>query len=640
MILRQSNNPFFRRASGLALCTTLATGLMFGTGCNVAPGHEPSAGFEPVWDKLVVKVQSFEDQQPTGVAVSSQGRVFVTFPWWADRPNPSVAELLPDGTMAPFPSASWNNWNGRSGPSALRGFVCAQAIYVDDNDHLWVLDAGNPRHGSGVVTAGPKLFRIDLADDSIVQVFYFDHKRDFTTESYLADFRVDTRRDIAYIADSARGNIYVVDLKTRETHAVLLDSESTKADPSVVPLVGSRPWKTFLGNVPQVNVSGLELSHDGDWLYYHAMTGRKLYRIPTSVLRDESLTDTTRAAAVEDLGSTESVVDGMWLDKEDNLYLAAIEKDAILVRRPGGAIETFVADERLKWPDSLAMGPDGYLYFTTSMRHLRAPYGLVDRRDEPYHVMRASIANVERANAARDVADHAHAAAAANAAAAHAAAQKAQEAAAAAQRERLAAEARERSAQLAQTDVARADDQHNERLGRLDVAADQQKLAADQARAQAAQAEAQAQAAQVAAAEAQAAAEVARQLASVAAEKADQMNQARLAANLSAQEAEQARLAHAAAMAGALAAEQAAANARRVAEQLANQARDAFAQAAASAQHAAEQTELAAQFAAAARDARDRAALAEHIALDAEYAELGGFKPDNLGTATVPTDTE
>lgn len=639
MTLHRTVNKTNRMLVGATLALGLA-GLTGLTGCSQRPAHQPAADFEPIWDKLVVDVQTFEDRQPTGVAVSSTGRVFVTFPWWSDRPEPSVAELLPDGTIKAFPSKSWNNWDGRSGPSALRGFVCAQALYVDDNDHLWVLDAGNPRNGGGVVTAGPKLFRIDLADDSIVQVFYFDHKRDFTTSSYLADFRVDTKRNVAYIADSARGSIYVVDLKTRQTHAVLLGDESTKADAGVVATIGSRPWKTFLGFVPQVNVSGLELSKDGDWLYYHAMTGRKLYRVPTAVLRDESLTEFARAAQVEDLGSTGSVIDGMWLDDENNLFLAAIEKDAILVRRPSGKIETFVADERLKWPDSLAMGPDGYLYFTTSMRHLRRPYNLGGTQGEPYYVMRASIDKVERAIAARDVADEAHALASAQAAAARQAELDAQLFAQQARREQLAAEARERAALLASGDSERASDTLQERLGRLDTAAARQAQAAEEAKRQSELATASAAEAQKAADDARAAAEVARRMAAVAADKAEALNQAQLAANLSAEEAAEARRLQALAMADAKAAEQAALDARLRAEALAQAARDAFANAAQTARNAAEQAELAAQFASAARDARDRAALAEHIALDAEYAELGGFKPDNIGVADVPTDTD
>ena len=201
-------------AQGLVTGAILVVAVLLLSACSSNKGHGTADGFTPKWEKLVVEVAAFDGKQPAGIAVSQTGRVFVTFPWWNDRPEASVAELLPDGTLAAFPSTYWNDWDGKSGPSALRGFVCAQAMYVDNNDFLWILDAGNPGVDGRVVTAGPKLFKIDLSDDSIAQVFYFDHKRDFTRTSYLSDFRVDSDRQTAYITDSTRGTIYVVDLKT------------------------------------------------------------------------------------------------------------------------------------------------------------------------------------------------------------------------------------------------------------------------------------------------------------------------------------------------------------------------------------------------------------------------------------------
>ena len=629
-------------ARGIVTAALLVAALWLLSACSqrTNSSHGTAAGFEPLWDKLVVEVAAFEEQQPSGIAVNSEGRVFVSFPWWGSQPSPAVAEIAEDGTLQPYPSKYWNDWDGKGGPSALRGFVCAQAMYVDHDDFLWVLDTGNPRNRTGVVIAGPKLFKINTLDNSIAQVFYFDHKRDFTRSSYLSDFRVDSDRQVAYITDSARGTIYVVDLKTRQTHHVLLGDPSTTADAAVIARVGSQEWRTYMGWAPQVNVSGVELSADGDWLYYHTMSGRRIYRVPTNVLRDERISDATRSAAIEDLGTTGSVIDGMWLDEEENLYLAAIEKDAIYVRRPTGSIETFVADPRLKWPDSMAMGPDGYLYFTTSMRHLHKPYRLVSQIEDPHYVMKASPEKVARANVTRKLADERHAEASHYAGEASKAEKFAKIAEAKAKKELLKAKAVLEAAEAAKLAAQKRSEAHTLSVSKIDEAADKQTQAAKQATKLSKMADQQAIDAKKAADEAKKAAEIARRLADAATKKAEQMRALQAKAKLSAEEAEQAKRLHKAAIAQAAAAQKAAEQAEANAASMDADAKEAL-RLAKEARDLAERERVAAEnLRELANQARQAAAFAERLATEAEFAEINPPKADGIETVEVPTTTD
>ncbi|MEL7089459.1 MAG: hypothetical protein AAGL98_13640, partial [Planctomycetota bacterium] len=176
--------------------TALALTALVGCGTSPHSRPDPLAVAEtasPGENQLVVELARFEDQSPSGIAVSSKGRVFVTFPWLDEQPAAAVAELTPRGDAVPFPNAAWNQWDAKPGPSALRAIVSGQALTLTQEvgrEYLWILDAGNPRE-RGVVVAGPKLFKIDLSDDTVAQVFYFDHERDFAADTVLSDVRVD-----------------------------------------------------------------------------------------------------------------------------------------------------------------------------------------------------------------------------------------------------------------------------------------------------------------------------------------------------------------------------------------------------------------------------------------------------------------
>ncbi|MEQ9455500.1 MAG: L-dopachrome tautomerase-related protein [Phycisphaeraceae bacterium] len=357
------------------------------------------------FEKLVVKVASFTDAQPSGVAVSDNGRVFVSFPYWTKQPEVALAEVFADGTIRPFPTFAWNRWDGEAGPSALNSLVSAEAIFVDELNYLWVLDSGNPQAGDGIVTAGPKIVRIDLTDNTVAQVFYIDHKRQLGTNSFLSDFRVDLEKRVAYLADAGSGAIIVYDLSQRWAASRLL------GDPSTAPVPGTEftADRTRAAGAGRLGVWGLTLSNDKQWLYYQPLGARELYRISTEALLDANLGDAQLTHRVELVGDLGTAIDGLWLDPDDRLYAAGLENHAIIVREPHGLVETVVAGPQLKWPDSIALGPDGYLYFTTSMRDLVSPYATTSQRSEPYALLRVSLDKVQQAAKASRQAEEARA---------------------------------------------------------------------------------------------------------------------------------------------------------------------------------------------------------------------------------------
>lgn len=315
------------------------------------------------------------DSQWTGVALSKWDRVFVNFPRWSDSIPMSVGELKRDGTVAPFPAGDWNTWT--PGQDAGNRFVCVQSVYVDRKDRLWVLDAGNPMF-KGVIEGGPKLYLIDLESDSVVHLITFQPPI-VQPDSYLNDIRVDVKREYAYVTDSGASGLLVINLKNGQTRRVLTNHPSTRSENTDL-VVGNAPWRRPDGSRPQVHADGIALDKKSEYVYYQALTGRTLYRVPTKKLRDASLDEDELGVYVEELGRS-GASDGL-LYHDGYVYLTSIEHNAIRRFTPEGHIEPVIQNPALAWPDSLALGPDGYIYLTTSQIHRGADPG------QPYRILK------------------------------------------------------------------------------------------------------------------------------------------------------------------------------------------------------------------------------------------------------------
>jgi sugar lactone lactonase YvrE len=326
------------------------------------------------------------DRQWTGIAVAlvPYPRTFVSYPRWSDDVPVSVEVLsfeiatdsrrsTPFTSAAPYPNEGWNAWNPKLDPR--KHFVAVQSVVTTPEGTLWILDAGNPKF-LGVVPGAPKLVAIDLSTDAVRAVIPFD-ARIASGASYLNDVRFDLPRNTAYITDSGKGGLVVLDLTTNKSRRVLDDNPSTHAEDTVLTIEGG-PWRRPDGSNPRVHADGIALSPDGEWIYYQALTGRTLYRVSTAVLRDPKISKDELARAVQVVG-TPGPADGLEATDAGILH-TSLETNAIDLVRPDGTTKTLVQDPRLAWPDSLAFGQGGDLWVTTSLIHRgltpRERYGL------------------------------------------------------------------------------------------------------------------------------------------------------------------------------------------------------------------------------------------------------------------------
>ena len=332
------------------------------------------------------RVATFE-QQVTGVAVARDGRTFVCFPRWEKDVEVSVAEVGRDGRLTPYPDAEWNAYRNAAPRDLAHHFVCVQSVTVDPQGYLWILDAAAPGNEFNL-PGGVKMLKVDLGTNRIVQTVAFDSAA-APQGAYLNDLRVTPDGRWAFVTDSGqRGAIVVVDLSTGRARRALDGAGPTQPEPDVVVKADGRELRRTDGRPTLFAADGIALDAEGRYLYWQALTGRTLYRVSTAALIDEAMPPTRLASAVEKLGAT-GVADGYWMDKTGNLYVTSPEDDALKVRRPDGKMETLAQDKRLRWPDSLAEGPEGHIYVTTSQIQDMAQYHEKGSpRREPYGLWR------------------------------------------------------------------------------------------------------------------------------------------------------------------------------------------------------------------------------------------------------------
>ncbi|BDT59792.1 hypothetical protein MasN3_32860 [Massilia varians] len=318
----------------------------------------------------IEQVAAFE-HQVTGVSVSEDNRIFVNFPRWTEDSAVSVAEVGQDGALRPYPDEQWNAWrNARKDElPPEQHWVCVQSIVADGRGSLWVLDPAAPAQAH-LVAGGAKLVQIDLAGDRVTRSIVFDEEA-APQGSYLNDVRFSNDGKYAFITDSGVvGAILVVDIERGKTARLLDGHPSTQMKKGLTVKTDGKELRRPDGRGVEFSADGIALSADGKWLYWQAIKGDTLYRIPTSTLTGKGLQGQDVGDEVEEFGKN-GVSDGLLIPRGTNrMLLSAVEDDAVKVRDldagPASQPEILVQDKRLRWPDTFTQGPDGTVYVTTS----------------------------------------------------------------------------------------------------------------------------------------------------------------------------------------------------------------------------------------------------------------------------------
>ncbi len=287
-----------------------------------------------------------------GAAVTADGRTFVSLTQ-SEGPGMSLAEVGKDGQLHPYPDARWNTWNVAE-PG--QHFLHVNALRVGPDGKLWVVDAGNTgiNTGAHAVQGAGKLVRIDLATNQVDKVYSLEGavQKD---NSYFDDVRFHGR--LAYLTDPGAVRLVVLDLDSGKART-LLENHPLSIDHLPMYADGN---KLFIpnGEEKRVGLDQLEVSPDGEYLYYQAIPG-PLARIATRYVDDPALPPAQVAKHAEHWLDTWST-GGTAIDAAGNIYASDVNTRSVKRIAPDKTVTTVVADPRLVWVDALWI-QDGYLY--------------------------------------------------------------------------------------------------------------------------------------------------------------------------------------------------------------------------------------------------------------------------------------
>lgn len=332
---------------------------------------------------------------PSGIAVSKSGRIFLSFPRHADNHQSFALAELKNNELIPFPS---KNFVFKSDKPKSDWLVSPHGMYLDRNEILWIIDDGKLAGEKEIEAGAAKVVGIDIKTGKILHKVVIG-SNSMDNDSHLNDIRVNPdlgKSGVAFITNSGFGKHYglvIVDIATGKSREILKNHTTTSPEEKFMAFLEGEPrtMENKAKSFPNGGADGISLSSDGKRIFWTNISGRKLFSLPTELISDFNTDENTIIKNIKFEGQAPAT-DGLAEDLDGNIYFGAFEQQSAVKRSPNGDYTLVGHDkENLVWPDGLAY-QNGYLYITLGQWNRLPDFnGGKDLRKPPYLVVRFKV---------------------------------------------------------------------------------------------------------------------------------------------------------------------------------------------------------------------------------------------------------
>lgn len=304
-----------------------------------------------------------------GVKVDQQGRYYVSVPRWAAGiPATMNRIVIKDGKplLDAFPSWEWNQAGNVHALQSVLGYE------IDEFNRIWLLDQGKIAYEPSP-EGSQKLVVWDLNTNRMIDSITIPEEIASYRTSFLNDLVVDNKNGFVYITDSGsgwpdhpvHGGIIVYNMRTRTLRRVLDRHYSTQDFPGFQFQIDDKP--IYKNQPVRIGADGIALSADRSTLYYCPLTGRNLYAIDTTRLRNYNTPLLEISQAVRAIGSKRTTSGGIHADNRGNVFYSMLEGKGAGAYSPfSNTFQDFVSDDRMLWVDGVAFDQNGSLLFNSN----------------------------------------------------------------------------------------------------------------------------------------------------------------------------------------------------------------------------------------------------------------------------------